>query len=962
MGNGATMKNANSSKSLVTVGQRGHVMMRGITFTNSNCESDGGAIYNYGNLTITNCTFINNNGYYGGAIYNYGSLTITNCTFTNNNAKYGGAIYNDGILTATGNTFTNNNASNGGSAICNYGLANVNFNRIVENENCGLYNKYGGMLDANNNWWGSNKGPVVPSDISWDINANGTANYNSWLIMSTISPGIVVTQSNSLNIPVYLTYNNQGEDTSSLGHIVDRIPIEFTTNMGTINNAVFTMGGTAFSTLNFNTTTGNVTASLDNQTIFTIIQGVFNNIQSAINNTTQNSSIINIEDGNYTENIILNKQTALISVNAGNVIIQPLDPTKPVITVTGNNTIICGLNINGATSSDGIYINSINSYIAGNVLTGNQFGIYLDNALNSTIYGNDVINNVYGIYVFNSTNSTLYGNNVLNNTYIGIYDSFSTNSTIYQNNILNNLDDGIYLATSNDSLISENTISNNYHNGISFDNSLNSTVYRNDIKYNGEDGIYLYNSSANINFNIIYGNGEYGLKNQGNGTVNATNNWWGSNANPSSSIYSNGGSVTSNPWLVLSINSSCDYSNSTGTNHNYIITADLTHNSRGNDTSSSGSIPNGTVVNFLATLGTINATTSTSSGKTTNKLINTSTGTTTVSVTLDSQTVITSISVTNTTVLGVYSATTGQWYNSIQDAINVLYYLGGGVITLADGTYTENVVVCTNVTIMPAPGANVTVRAADLTLPVFIIGNNGSTISGLNIQSGLCGIYMYNVSNCNITGNTISNNNCGVYFDTSNSNNVSGNTIVYNDCGVYFDTSNSNNINGNTISHSYSGIYINANNNITGNNISNNVVGIVCIDLNSSFTGNNITNSLTHDVLQINTTGVVMVDTYYNCGPASLATVLQNYFNITVSQDELATLAGTDESGTSMYGLAQAAQHEGFNAYGLRLSVNELEPGDIVYLTTMVEVISVLYPVLQIRPFILQILTLGILI
>ncbi len=77
----------------------------------------------------------------------------------------------------------------------------------------------------------------------------------------------------------------------------------------------------------------------------------------------------------------------------------------------------------------------------------------------------------------------------------------------------------------------------------------------------------------------------------------------------------------------------------------------------------------------------------------------------------------------------------------------------------------------------------------------------------------------------------------------------------------------------------------------------------------------------------------VMANTYYNCGPAALATVLQKYFNITVSQDQLATLAGTDETGTTMYGLVQAAQDEGLTVEGLELPVDQLEPGNIVYLT-----------------------------
>jgi len=75
-----------------------------------------------------------------------------------------------------------------------------------------------------------------------------------------------------------------------------------------------------------------------------------------------------------------------------------------------------------------------------------------------------------------------------------------------------------------------------------------------------------------------------------------------------------------------------------------------------------------------------------------------------------------------------------------------------------------------------------------------------------------------------------------------------------------------------------------------------------------------------------------MSTTTYNCGPATLATVLQN-LGINVSQDVLAVIAGTDDDGTTMYGLAQAArQQQGVIAKGLKLTVDELQPGNIVYL------------------------------
>ncbi|MEN4006038.1 MAG: cysteine peptidase family C39 domain-containing protein [Methanobacterium sp.] len=56
-----------------------------------------------------------------------------------------------------------------------------------------------------------------------------------------------------------------------------------------------------------------------------------------------------------------------------------------------------------------------------------------------------------------------------------------------------------------------------------------------------------------------------------------------------------------------------------------------------------------------------------------------------------------------------------------------------------------------------------------------------------------------------------------------------------------------------------------------------------------------------------------MQSTAYICGPAALATVLQN-IGIGVTEQELKVLAGTDTSGTSMYGLVRAAKAKLSNA------------------------------------------------
>ena len=114
--------------------------------------------------------------------------------------------------------------------------------------------------------------------------------------------------------------------------------------------------------------------------------------------------------------------------------------------------------------------------------------------------------------------------------------------------------------------------------------------------------------------------------------------------------------------------------------------------------------------------------------------------------------------------------------------------------------------------------------------------------------------------------------------------------------------------------------------------IEENVTSDIIQEDNSSL---NITEEETNESLSdvpSNTTGVVMQTTNYTCGPASLATVLNNLgFNAT--EMELGALAGTDENGTTLYGLLQAARSKGLNATGMKISSNDLKSNNIVYMT-----------------------------
>jgi len=110
-GNGATIDGENS-KSFITIANGFTVTLNNLTIKNMVAQN-GGAIKNYGTLTVNNTIFDSNNAIYstgnkttvdGGAIFSDGTTTVNNSKFTNNhiiggvNGAEGAAIHATGAL------------------------------------------------------------------------------------------------------------------------------------------------------------------------------------------------------------------------------------------------------------------------------------------------------------------------------------------------------------------------------------------------------------------------------------------------------------------------------------------------------------------------------------------------------------------------------------------------------------------------------------------------------------------------------------------------------------------------------------------------------------------------------------------------------------------------------------------------------------------------------------------------
>src|SRR5947208_3845724 len=139
------------------------VTLTGLTTSNaySGTSGAGGAIENYGTLTVSNSTLSNNSAFVGGGIENAGLLTVSNSTLSYNTASNGGGgIANDGTLTVSGSTLSGNSAP-GGGGIDNHGTLTVSGSTLSGNS-------------ANNNGGGIwNNGTATVSGSTLSGNSTG---------------------------------------------------------------------------------------------------------------------------------------------------------------------------------------------------------------------------------------------------------------------------------------------------------------------------------------------------------------------------------------------------------------------------------------------------------------------------------------------------------------------------------------------------------------------------------------------------------------------------------------------------------------------------------------------------------------------------------------------------------------------------------------------------------------------
>jgi parallel beta-helix repeat protein len=734
----------NAGGSVVLSGNCANINMDSLTSNNSIGDSihfrgDG----NYQNILINNSQ-INNAGV--NAIgTSYYTLTLNNLTLQNTNITN---PTGEGIHLVDGNgviirNITINNTQITGS----HGTGmNIQMDADGSSQNITLNNS---TIDGC-----TGDGGIILGRGTITLNDNSFKNNGGWgLILQGY--GTTITTFN----------DNRVENNTANG-----IHLENIYNI-TLTHTAEDNGGINYdlvNTSNITITDTILTNNVKNYSAAVVLSGTCHNITiSNLNvNNTQGDSIHFRGDGNY-QNIFINNSQ--INNAGGNAI------GTTYYTLTLNNLTLQNTNITNSTG-EGIHLVDGNGVIIQNITINNT------QIIGSHGNGMNIQMDADG----SSQNFILINSNITNSSMHGVCALVRGTANITGNNV-----------TGNGFAGGDNTYYGLYLEGI----ANPAIILSKNIIMENRNGIFL-NSVSDIHFNRIVNNNNHDLYNGGSSEINATNNWWGANADPSSRIT---GNVNYTPWLVLHVTLDPQYillgCHST-------LDVDLTHNSWDEDTSSLGHVPDGLVsVTSVTGNNIIPYPVNLHNGKALALIEGTVLGNDTINTTFD-MSIPLNISVKSGPVLNEDS---GEEFATIQDAVDDLDTLAGQRIAVANGTYAENVSVNKPVTIKTCQ--NAAVNPAN-TAPVFIVnsGGSGTIIRGFNITGGSTGIYLNGADNCTITGN-----------------NITGNTWS----GIGISNSMGTLVEGNNVSGNQEGIYIlggSSNNTITRNTITGNQFSGVCVD------------------------------------------------------------------------------------------------------------------------------------
>jgi predicted outer membrane repeat protein len=574
--------NITISKSLTITGQS-----RTGTIIDGSKSSHIFSILNGYNVTISDLTLQNARSVSGGAITSEGNLTLNDCTFINNSAtQYGGAVgYDSGYLTINDSNFYNNSATVNGGALASI-APNLPLNMLLNN--CYFLNNTAtsggavfntGYLSVNSCDFNTNSatsGGAIFGETTLIFSNSSFENNNA-----SNSGGAVGYDSGYLTINDSNFYNNTAVNTGGALSITSAdLPVDIEINNCTFYYDTAQYGGSIFNI-------GNLTVA--NSTFKFNSASLYGTIYDEGNTTLQNSAFYNNS---------CSKVGGAVGFDSGTL-----------------KAINCYFSGNSASTTGGA-VSSANQY-----LPLDMYLIQCTFINNTAMYGGAIFNTGNTIISdsnFDSNHATQYGGGVSCDG-----GNLTVNKTIFSNNTSKQTGGAIessltgfpstltrYLTVKNCKFLN-NTSANggaicNYMTNI---NATENLFLNNTASY---EGGAIYGTNGTIQFNSFLNNSAAigkGIYVKLNSNLNANYNWWGTNSGASE--YSTGITVTN--WMVLNLNANPSTIKS---GENSTITMDMLHdNGILNDTNHPdlyyhdpllGCVPD-EQINLSSTAGTINS-------------------------------------------------------------------------------------------------------------------------------------------------------------------------------------------------------------------------------------------------------------------------------------------------------------------------------------------------------------------
>ena len=584
----------------------------------------------------------------------------------------------------------------------------------------------------------------------------------------------------------------------------------------------------------------------------------------------------------------------------------------------------------------------------------------------------NIINSSDGIILLNSSDNEI-SYNYISNCKNGISDLNSWDNE-FDSNVLCNNNLAIKLEGCGNEYLEGNLISNNTV-GILINKSSSILEY-NAIFSNKNQGIIINNSEDVDLDNNWWGNNTPVLSDKYLENV---------------SIYSNS-NILFDSWLILNLDIVDFYTNTTNQKYSKIIKASLVNN-LGKDVyvDNLPLLPiifslNDNILNSSVGQSIINSTLNgvildysdyLEDGIAIAELSGNYSGLINVSVILANEVLNVSTELLGVNEYPVINLKNNKKFKTIGEAINDLNTSDGDTIKIKGGYYEDNLFIYKKinlisdgeVVIVPLNNSkstisilsdnvvlnNLTIYGGFDSQAISIFGSNVAILN-CNILKSAVGLYLFESSNSSLINNTISSSDYGIYLDNSNNNSFLFNWIKDNSYGIITSNSNSNIFNSNNIFDNWVGVEESSiNNSYNSNNIFDNKEGIFINDgINSSFKDNLvfdnyiglfkylandsslflasvIENNTLANVQSFDTGDLVLQDDIWNCGPATLVNLFKIY-GLNITQEEIASIAGTNSNGTSLYGLYLTCIHYGFNVSAWYLDSDSLKVNDLVVL------------------------------